>query len=212
MIPVQKKISVIMPSYLTKYEGSAKNRIEKFNRAVKSFLNSVYYNKELIIVSDGCEKTIEAYEKLYSKKQEIILKKIDKQPLFSGNVRHEGIKAATGDYICYLDTDDYFALSHLAVIMNEFNNNEELDWLYYNDWYCIATNRSIVSETNPYHYGEIGTSSIAHRKNIDATWENCDGYGHDFVFIQKLLKASKKYKKIYGCGYYVAHTRNKYDF
>jgi len=55
------KVTVIMASYLQDYSGSAKNREKKFIRAVKSFKNQTYENKELIIVSDGCIKTIELF-------------------------------------------------------------------------------------------------------------------------------------------------------
>ena len=51
------KFSVIMASYLGNYPGCANNREAKFIRSVKSFLNQSYDNKELIIVSDGCEIT-----------------------------------------------------------------------------------------------------------------------------------------------------------
>ena len=50
------KISVIMASFLQM--GHKTNQDIKFVRAVKSFLNQTYKDKELIIVSDGCQKTI----------------------------------------------------------------------------------------------------------------------------------------------------------
>ena len=44
------KVSVVMASFLGEYSGAAKNRDKKFLRAVKSFKNQTYDNKELIIV------------------------------------------------------------------------------------------------------------------------------------------------------------------
>ncbi|MBK7363081.1 MAG: hypothetical protein IPJ01_12360 [Micavibrio sp.] len=51
------KISVVMASFLSDYDFSATDRVTKFHRAVKSFLNQSYLFKELIVVSDGCAIT-----------------------------------------------------------------------------------------------------------------------------------------------------------
>ena len=65
------KISVIMPSFLSQYDGCAKNREQKFIRAVDSFIAQTYNDKELVIVADGCLKTKNLYEQLYSKNPDI---------------------------------------------------------------------------------------------------------------------------------------------
>jgi glycosyltransferase involved in cell wall biosynthesis len=54
-----KKASVIMASFLGDYPNAASNRDKKLIRAVNSFINQSYENKELVIVSDGCTKTYE---------------------------------------------------------------------------------------------------------------------------------------------------------
>ena len=51
------KVSVIMPVYLGHYEGCAEDREEKFVRAINSFLNNDYENKELIVIGDCCSKS-----------------------------------------------------------------------------------------------------------------------------------------------------------
>src|SRR5271165_4802682 len=101
-----KKVSIIMASFLGNYHGAAKDRVAKFHRAVKSFIDQSYSNKELIIVSDGCPLTIEECRLNYKYQDNIVLVSIEKQPLFSGNVREQGILNATGDIIAYLDSDD----------------------------------------------------------------------------------------------------------
>ena len=53
-----KKVSVIMASYLSVYGTTPRPNLDKkFIRAVKSFINQTYPEKELIIVADGCTTT-----------------------------------------------------------------------------------------------------------------------------------------------------------
>ena len=121
------KISVIMPSYLGVYTKSRSNPIEKFNRAVKSFLNQGYSNKELVIVSDGCELTNTEYEKNWKGFGNIKLVKISKNSSkWPGSNRQVGIDNATGDWITYLDADDILHHSHLTNIAYHINDVDDV--------------------------------------------------------------------------------------
>jgi len=202
------KISVIMPSYLGAYEGAASNREMKFERAVTSFLQQSYQDKELIIVSDGCEITNNLVRSRFTH-DGIKLITIEKQIMFSGSVRDAGLKAATGDVITYLDTDDYYGNNlHLDFIYNAFLN-PNTDWVYFDDiirWNPHVTSTREVSLES----GRIGTSNIAHRKFDDLSWEKLDGYGHDWYFILRLIK-KYRHQKISGTSYTVCHIPNVVD-
>ncbi len=206
------KVSVIMPSYLYKYDDlAATDRQKKLIRAVKSFLNNTYPNKELIIIADGCDRTEKVYNDMFSRYPEIKFKFILRDGLFGGRPRNEGLKMATGELICYLDNDDRLTASHLGTLAHNFEIHK-MDWCYYNDWVANPFNKSNPTSRNvELAYGYVGTSSIAHRRDLPVDWEDCHGYGHDFKFIQKLMKASSNRKKIYGCGYVVCHIRGKID-
>jgi hypothetical protein len=121
------KISVIMPSYLGEYSTelttSAKNRETKFERAVNSFLYQTYRNSELIIISDGCHRTSDILKRRFLRYlgNQIILISLEKQPLFSGEVRNAGLRVATGNLVCYLDTDDMFGAKHLDSLSKGFD-------------------------------------------------------------------------------------------
>ena len=207
------KISVIMPSFLGEYEGCATNREEKFIRAVNSFLSNNYEDKELIIVADKCTKTKELVEEHFTKeisdgiiKLEFVAKK---QKLFSGNLRTIGIEKAKGNYIVYLDSDDILGDKHIKSIAEQIKSNK-LDWGYYNDF--IYLDEGLQTKTVQLQKDSIGTSSIFH-KNLPTqiNWKNCDGYGHDWLFVQKLIKFSKNYDKIYGASYIICHIPNLID-
>lgn len=201
------KISVIMPSYLGNYDGAAKNREQKFVRAVNSFLSQSYPNKELIIISDGCDKTVEIVSKSYQHDCISILH-LPKQPPFSGNVREMGLRNAIGNFICYLDTDDYFSQSnHLSSIVSGMQNGNDL--VYFDD--DVRWNEHVSSKRNvTLQKGCIGTSNIAHINSDDISWFRMDGYGHDWTFISKLLE-KKSPIKIEGTSYTVCHIPNVVD-
>lgn len=190
-----------MPSYLEMYEGAADRREEKFIRAVDSFISQDYMDKELVIVSDGCAKTITIYNERYKTHANIKLVKLYKQPLFSGIVRQKGIEASTGEAICYLDTDDFFGEKHLLSIVNGFDGI--VKWVYWNDY--LRGVDTIFKRNVELKKGLIGTSSFAHLKSVDLTWY--DGYGHDWFTINDLLINELKYKKI-EAFYLVCHIQN----
>lgn len=195
-----RKISVIMASCLSPYKNSASNPEKKLIRAINSFLKQTYKNKELIIIADGCRKTMDIYDENFSNNSEICLNFIEKQPLFSGKIRNIGLSQANGEIVCYLDHDDFLGTNHLKIIEENFGS--QYDWVYYND-YIVRNYKAgdiFTREVEP-EMCRIGTSSFAHA--VDFTWP--DGYGHDWEVISKFL-LPLRYKKIPTPEYYVCHV------
>ena len=95
-----------MPSYLGDYPNAASNREFKLKRAIESFLAQKI--GELIVVADGCPKTVEI-----ASNYPVVVKLINKQQNFSGKPRNIGIKLALYDYIAYLDADDVMGQDHI---------------------------------------------------------------------------------------------------
>ena len=178
-----------MPSYLGDYPNCATNREEKLPRAIESFLAQEI--GELVVVADGCNKTAEI-----ASKYPVTIISIDKQPFFSGVPRNTGIQAAKYNYIAYLDNDDMFGANHLKRIAD----NLDADWLYWND-YVNGKVRPVSLE-----FGHIGTSAIAHKKDLNCKWG--DGYGHDWEFIQQL---KNYFSKQITTNYQVMHIPNVID-
>jgi glycosyltransferase involved in cell wall biosynthesis len=188
-----KKVSVVMASYLGDYPGRASNPEKKLVRAVKSFLTQTYDNKELIIVSDGCQNTVKIYEKIFKKFNNIKLVSIEKQPVYSGDCRNAGMDIATGDIITYLDNDDLLGKTHLELIMTQFT--DDVDMVYYDDFLVLSPDfKKLQQRLVEVRYGSIGTSAISHR-NVDwLRWTV--GYGHDWVFIQSAIANGMLFKKL----------------
>lgn len=198
-----------MASYLGDYPGCASNRTYKFKRAVDSFISQSYNNKELIIVSDGCDITESLYNNLYKNNDDILFIKIEKQVTFSGETRNIGIDLSTGDFICYLDTDDFFSKTHLENISKQITTH---DWYYYDD--RIITKYNSIDDfeynirVNIPEINRIGTSTIVHKKN-KIRWTS--GYAHDWIFIKNQIDNSNNYKKIDTDTYNVCHIPNMID-
>ncbi len=194
------KVSVVMASFLGEYPGAAKNREKKFIRAVKSFKNQTYQNKELIIVSDGCEKTVELYEQNFKDDENIRLILLPKQVLYSGEMRNVALRDADGDIISYLDSDDVIGKTHLETIVSQFDI-EKYGWVFYNDYLVVSPDfKRLQTRVVETRFGSIGTSAVSHKnpKNVEngvsLSW--LSGYGHDWLFIMKLAGLGLRFTKL----------------
>ena len=204
-----KKISVIMPSFLGDYPNCATERPYKFIRAVDSFLAQTYKDKELVVIADGCPDTKAIVLSKYRKEVAnglIVLVEYERQSRkenFVGYVRQKGIEKATGQIICNLDTDDYFLPNHLNNLAVSFGS---ADWVFWNP----ITKPDNIKDVEFYsdmkaELGSINNGSIAWRAGLDVSWAKCDGTHDNQSFIAQLL-AFMNHKKIYGCGYVIAHS------
>lgn len=91
-------VSVILPVY---------DRIDLAIKSIDSVLNQTYSNIEIIIVNDGSREDVSSLEKLVQSNDKI--KYFVQENKGAASARNKGIKNAQGDYIAFLDSDDYFA-------------------------------------------------------------------------------------------------------
>lgn len=202
-----------MASYLS--IPGRQNLDQKFRRAVNSFINQTYQDKELIIVSDGCEITNKLFQDYYSNRDNIRLISIPKQPPYSGMMRNVAFNITNGDIICYLDADDVLGKTHLQTIADQFDTSE-YDWVYMDDYMTLDKEFKKLHIRKVYpRYGSIGTSSIAHKnpkllKNGDKIKFNI-GYGHDFLFTMTLNALGLKFKKLDKMAQYIVCHYRDYD-
>lgn len=92
-----KKISVIVPCYNIK---------EYLPRCVESILAQTYKNLEIILLDDGSTDGTDEVIREYAKKDSRIIT-IFKQNTGVSDTRNIGLEIATGDYIGFVDGDDY---------------------------------------------------------------------------------------------------------
>ena len=91
------KISVIVPVF---------NSSKYISRCIESILNQTYNNFELILVDDGSIDNSLSILKEYETKDKRI-KVFTQKNSGPGVARNLGIAKATGDYIVFVDSDDY---------------------------------------------------------------------------------------------------------
>ena len=97
-------VSVVIINY------NDKNRIV---RAINSALNQSYKDKEVIVVDDGSDiETRELYKQFKDIKL-VQLERDNKTARTPSRARNEGIKVAKGNYICFLDSDNYYNVDFL---------------------------------------------------------------------------------------------------
>ena len=100
---MENKISVIVPVYT----------VESYlHRCVDSIINQTYRNLEIILVDDGSlDNSGKICDACATKDNRIIV--IHKKNEGSSCARNAGLDIATGDYISFIDSDDYIEVSLL---------------------------------------------------------------------------------------------------
>ena len=130
-------ISVIVPVY----------NVEKYlNRCVDSILNQTYTNLEVILVDDGgpdnCPAICDAYAK-----QDKRVKVIHKANGGVSDARNAGLDVAKGDFIAFVDSDDWIDCTMYEKLLNkQKENNADLVFCKYN--YVDAKTIKHVNEFN----------------------------------------------------------------
>ena len=133
------KISVIIPVY----------NVEQFlPQCLNSIIHQTYTNLEILIVDDGStDKSCEIYEKFA--KHDKRIKIIYQQNIGVSAARNNGLSHATGDYIHFMDSDDYIDLDYYEKLITA-NKNINAD--------IIAG--CVVSQNGSFYEIEYKTKSI----------------------------------------------------
>lgn len=105
---MNNKVSVIVPIY----------KVEKYlKKCIDSIINQTYSNLEIILVDDGSPDNCGVICDEYAKKDSRIRVFHQKNSGLSA-ARNIGTKFASGDYVAYIDSDDYVSLDYIEYLMN----------------------------------------------------------------------------------------------
>ena len=108
------KVSVIVPVY---------NVEQYIKRCLKSILDQSWQDFEILCVDDcGQDQSISIIEQMQKEYPQKIKILYGEQNMGLGAARDRGIKAASGKYIAFIDSDDYIQPNTLETIANVINN------------------------------------------------------------------------------------------
>ncbi len=113
-------VSIIVPVY---------NRFECAQRAIESVLGQTYTNWELLIIDDCSEVQFDLGNSIVQVQNriEIYRNEVNSGP---GISRQVGLDSANGDYVCFLDSDDYYHEEFLARMLKKLVENSDCAGAY----------------------------------------------------------------------------------
>jgi len=127
-MPPLIKFSIVLPTY---------NRAAFLKKTIGSVQAQTYPNWELIIIDDGSkDNTAEIVAGLMAIDNRIRYYYQDNAERSAA--RNNGIAKATGDYVCFLDSDDSYSCNHLQVFFDHISKSNTKIALFFTN--CILRN------------------------------------------------------------------------
>lgn len=174
------KFSIITPITLDREHSDNVRmpRYEMFLRCANSVFGQTFTDFEWIVVDDICnppaEEILEKHDSWWKPKGTQV--KIVKLPEKSGRIiaRNAGMKAATGDWFCWLDGDDEYASWYLQAMDDAmklhpenkvFNFNHLIFHYDYNTSIRQFINMELQEDT-PFKSGTIGAGAFIYHKDV----------------------------------------------
>lgn len=207
-------VSVVIPTY---------NHANYLKKALQSLLDQTYNNWEAIVIDNhSIDNTHQVVKKF--KDSRIKYLKINNHGIIAKS-RNEGIKNSKGEWIAFLDSDDWWFPDKLKICLKYCNNNVDL---IYHDLKIASRNRRLFKRnkiktrklTKPViidllvNGNAISNSSVLVRKNLldkiglinesknivaaedYNTWLKIAELTNNFLYLPKIL------------GYYLLHEAN----
>ena len=139
-------ISIIIPTY---------NNEKEIERCLKSIITQTYTNIEMIVINDGSTDSTQSILEKYAKKDKRI--KIlfqDKQGV--SNARNYGMKYAKGEYLAFVDADDWIEETMYEKLMKKM---QEYDCDIVRCNYEVNINEKNTIETGSLY--DLGSKKIS---------------------------------------------------
>ncbi|MGK7951999.1 MAG: glycosyltransferase [Xenococcaceae cyanobacterium] len=188
-----KKVSVIIPAY---------NGDRYISEAIDSVLAQTYTHYEIIVVDDGSTDNTSQVVKAYGDRVRYIYR--ENQGVASA--RNLGIEKAEGEYIAFLDADDFFLPEKLAKQITCFEADSALG-MAISGWRLVDAGGNKISDAMPWKYARelnLATAVLHKPARPSATvvrrsWcKKIDGFdtslasAEDLDFLLRLILAGCK--------------------
>lgn len=218
-------VSIIVPIYnIHKYISSC----------IDSIINQTYKNIEIILVDDGSTDASGALCDKYAQEY-VFIKVIHKENAGLGFARNTGIENAKGDYIAFVDGDDYISRDYVEQFLKKMKS-KNLDVCYGGHYQQVGDsfipiinplegkyfkNDKILKQFFPYLCGKLDYKTqdevqmsvcmalyslkLIKNNNIRFHSER-DLISEDLIFNLDFLEKATKIGVSSNCGYYYRYT------
>lgn len=168
------KVSVIVPVY---------NASKYISTSINSLINQNFKDFEIIIINDGStDDSIEIANKLLSA-SDIEFQIVNQKNKGVSNARNLGLNIAKGDYILFLDDDDYIDSNHIKYLYDKIKENNT-DFAF-SKFLKVNSDKKILTNESQYNYlDDKNTLSTLELIKLDLEMKI------PFSFVQILYKAS----------------------
>ena len=141
------KVSVIVPVYNTK---------QYLKKCLDSLLEQTMSDIEIIVINDGSTENIDVIIENYNNKK---IKYIKKENEGIGKTRNLGINIAKGQYIMFVDSDDYVDKNYVKSLYEAVHNNNSDVGVC--DFYKLENSKLELN-----HLPTFATSSLAENSEM----------------------------------------------
>ena len=171
--------SIIIPVYKTE---------DYLRKCIASILNQSFTNYEVILINDGspdnCPKICDEYAK-----QDARIIVIHKENGGVSSARNEGIKIAKGDYIWFVDSDDYIEENALEILKGHIDRTTADLYVFehgFNEYYEVTNMDNLLCDHYfKYHFGFEPWNKVYKRETIaeNSLFFDCEEkVGEDLLF------------------------------
>lgn len=176
------KVSVIIPVY---------NEELYLEQCLDSVCKQTLQEIEILCIDDGStDDSLHILEQFA--KKDIRIKVFQQRNQYAGNARNIGIKKAEGKYLCFLDSDDFFAPDLLEKMYDAAEQNQSeiviCEAQYYDDKNGEIIERNIPLEKQflPSNINEFNRNDIA-----EGLFQITNGWAWDKLFLANFVYKEK---------------------
>ncbi|WP_413161550.1 glycosyltransferase [Capilliphycus salinus ALCB114379] len=204
LLPSVPKVSVIIPAY---------NCERYIEQAVKSVLEQTYTDYEVIVIDDGSTDNTQQVLSPYLD----VIRYVYQFNQGAAKARNHGCKLAKGEFLAFLDGDDFFTPNKLAEQVKIFEEDTTID-LVQSGWMMVNQKGENLADITPWKDApELNLETWVLHKCVRPSalmirkiwWEKVGGFDHrypptedlDFVLRLALMGCKAVWLKQIHAGY-----------
>ena len=179
---MNKKVSIVIPCYGT----------EKYiDRCLNSIINQTYKDLEIILVNDASPNEMESILERYKNQDDRIKIITHKKNKGLFRARISGADNSTGDYICFIDSDDYVSHDYIRNLVHSIEI-EKADMVFSNT-ILEEKNEQKIYNLFDFHIKEIKNEECIqayfNQKGLNYRWHTI----WNKLYKMDLWKKARKY-------------------